>query len=110
MAQGFEIALVVYDDHHHFQDLPFSEWTSKDGLSLLACGIVLEEDEKWLKLLADYNFEHKDEDISARSLVKVILKSAITYERRFRVQAQTCLPVDGMMLAYRNMKQEEETP
>lgn len=104
---NFEIALVVYDDHTEFRHLPFEDWIKPEA-ALIACGIVLEEDEKWLKLVCDYNFEHTDKDMNANNLVVIILKSAITYERRFRVR--DCPPVDGLLLAFRNMKQEEEQP
>lgn len=105
---NFEIALVVYDDHHHFHNMPFSEWTS-EGLSLLGCGIVLEENERWMKLVGFYNFEHRDtENLESKNVVFNILKSAITYERRFRVR--DCAPVDGLLTAFRHMKQEEEMP
>ncbi len=105
---NFEIALVVYDDHHSFRDLPFDEWT-KTGMGLLACGPVIEEDEKWMKVVSVYNFEHGDmTNIIPRNIVNIILKSAITYEKRFRIR--DCPPVDGLLIAFRNMKQEEELP
>ena len=106
--KGFEIALVVYDDHHEFRNVPFPEWT-RMGMALVACGVVIEENEKWLKIVGDYNFEHSDiQNIVPKNLVPIILKKAITYERRFRVR--DCPPVDGLLTAFRNMKQEEEMP
>ncbi len=103
-----EIALVVYDDHHHFRNMPFEEWTDMGGASLLGCGVVIEENEKWLKLVAHYNLEHRDKTVEPRNRLYIILKSAITYERRFRVR--DCKDVDGMLTAFRHMKQEEELP
>ena len=105
--RGFEIALVVYDDHHEFRDMEFAHWT-ETGIAIVTCGVVLEEDEKWLKLVCKDVFEHKDQTLAAKNLVSIVLKSAITYERRFRVR--DCPPVDGLLTAFRHMKEEEEMP
>ena len=102
---NFEIALVVYDDHHEFRDLPFENWTI-EPVEMISCGVVLDEDEKWLRIVSDYDFEHRDKMLPARNVVQVIFKSAISYEQRFRVR--DCPPVDGMLTAFRH--QEEEMP